>query len=156
MASQGALRHVIRRREHRERAQPAARASRFGLLEKKKDYKLRANDYHRKEDAIRTLKEKAAFKNQDEFYMNMNKSQTKVRYRAQQTQGSLCDAMQPNPRSRLPAVASSLRECIVLHSLHADRLATLSRLFLLPFFLATRMACTCWSEARRSRPRLLR
>jgi hypothetical protein len=85
MASQGALRHVIRRREHRERAQPAARASRFGLLEKKKDYKLRANDYHRKEDAIRTLKEKAAFKNQDEFYMNMNKSQTKVRHRAQQT-----------------------------------------------------------------------
>lgn len=107
MASQGALRHVIRRREHRERAQPAARASRFGLLEKKKDYKLRANDYHRKEDAIRTLKEKAAFKNQDEFYMNMNKSQTKVRTdNNKQTTGSLCaDALRRNPCSHVPAVA---------------------------------------------------
>ena len=75
--SANALRHVVRRREHRERAQPAARASRFGLLEKHKDYKLRANDFHRKEDALRILKEKAAFKNADEFYMNMNNAQTK-------------------------------------------------------------------------------
>jgi len=77
MASQGALRHVVRRREHRERAQPAARAARFGLLEKHKDYKLRAADYHRKEDALRVLKEKASLRNEDEFYMAMNKATTK-------------------------------------------------------------------------------
>lgn len=77
MSTKNSLRHVVRRREHRERAQPAARAARFGLLEKHKDYKLRANDYHRKEDALRVLKEKAAFKNDDEFYRNMHSAQTK-------------------------------------------------------------------------------
>lgn len=76
--SANALRHVIRRREHRERAQPAARAGRFGLLEKHKDYKLRAVDYHRKQDALKVMREKAAFRNEDEFYMNMNKAKTKV------------------------------------------------------------------------------
>lgn len=75
--SSNSLRHVIRRREHRERSQPLARQSRFGLLEKKKDYKLRAQDYHRKQDALKIMKEKAAFRNEDEFYMNMNKTQTK-------------------------------------------------------------------------------
>ena len=75
--SSNSLRHVIRRREHRERAQPAARAQRFGLLEKHKDYKLRAVDYHRKQDALRTMKEKAAFRNEDEFYLKMNSSKTK-------------------------------------------------------------------------------
>jgi len=77
MSATSAWRNVVRRREHRERAQPQARAARFGLLEKKKDYKQRAIDYHRKEDTIRKLREKAALKNEDEYYMNMNKAKTK-------------------------------------------------------------------------------
>lgn len=75
--SANALRHVVRRRAHQERAQPAARAGRFGLLEKHKDYKERAVDYHRKQDALQKMREKASFRNADEFYMNMNKAQTK-------------------------------------------------------------------------------
>lgn len=65
-----------RRRTHRERAQPKAR-KKFGLLEKKKDYKQRAVDYHRKEDRINALKESASQRNPDEFYFGMHKSRTK-------------------------------------------------------------------------------
>ena len=54
---------------------PAAQ-QRLGLLEKHKDYKLRAQDYHKKQAALHTLKEKASFKNQDEFYFNMISSKT--------------------------------------------------------------------------------
>ena len=64
------LRHVLKTRTYRERSQPAARQH-LGLLEKKKDYKLRAKDFHRKEDAIKKLKQKAALKNPDEFYFKM-------------------------------------------------------------------------------------
>ena len=64
------LANVLKTRTYRERSQPAAR-QRFGLLEKHKDYKLRARDYHKKQDALNALREKAAFKNQDEFYFGM-------------------------------------------------------------------------------------
>lgn len=70
------LRNSIQRRAHKERAQPASR-KRYGLLEKHKDYVLRARDFHRKEDTIRTLQEKAAFRNPDEFYFKMEKARTK-------------------------------------------------------------------------------
>lgn len=63
------------RRTHKERAQPLVRQH-MGLLEKKKDYVLRARDYHKKQDAIQTLKQKAAFKNPDEFYFGMINSKT--------------------------------------------------------------------------------
>ena len=43
-----ALRNATSRRTHKERAQPAARRS-LGLLEKKKDYKQRSDNYHKKE-----------------------------------------------------------------------------------------------------------
>ncbi|GAB5365712.1 hypothetical protein AAMO2058_001081500 [Amorphochlora amoebiformis] len=70
------LRNLVRRRIHKERSQPAARAK-YGLLEKKKDYKLRAINYHRKQDHIHKLRKKAAFRNPDEFYFGMNSTQTK-------------------------------------------------------------------------------
>lgn len=38
---------------------------------------LRARDFHKKEDAIKVLKTKAAFRNPDEFYFSMEKSRTK-------------------------------------------------------------------------------
>ncbi len=45
----------MKRKIHKERAQPYE-LKKLGLLEKHKDYKLRATDYHRKQDKIRNLK----------------------------------------------------------------------------------------------------
>lgn len=64
---------VFHSREHRERAQPANRA-RLGLLEKKKDYVLRARDFQSKKKRLHAMKVKAAYKNPDEFYFGMIKS----------------------------------------------------------------------------------
>ncbi|CAM6102095.1 unnamed protein product [Calypogeia fissa] len=64
------LRNAVKRRTHKERSQPSDR-NRLGLLEKHKDYVLRAKDFHKKEKSIQVLREKAAFKNPDEFYYKM-------------------------------------------------------------------------------------
>ncbi|KAI3471732.1 hypothetical protein Pfo_029737 [Paulownia fortunei] len=69
------LRNAIPRRAHKERAQPHSRRK-FGLLEKHKDYVERARAYHQKEQALQKLKEKAAFRNPDEFYFKMIKTKT--------------------------------------------------------------------------------
>ena len=71
------LRNAVQRRNHKERSQLSNR-HRFGLLEKHKDYVLRARDYHSKEKRIKTLREKASFRSQDEFYHAMLSSKTKV------------------------------------------------------------------------------
>jgi Utp11 protein len=66
--------NVLPRRAHRERAQPSARVAKHGLLEKKKDYKLRAQDANRKARRLKLLREKAAFRNPDEFYHAMERA----------------------------------------------------------------------------------
>ncbi|CAB4320618.1 unnamed protein product [Prunus armeniaca] len=73
--SMSSLRNAISRRAHKERAQPESR-KKFGLLEKHKDYVERAKAYHKKEETLRRLKEKAAFRNPDEFYFKMIKTRT--------------------------------------------------------------------------------
>ncbi|GAB0489310.1 hypothetical protein MMPV_000527 [Pyropia vietnamensis] len=64
------------RREHKERSQPAARARKWALLEKHKDYKLRARDYHSKQARLAVLRNKAATRNPDEFYHRMARTVT--------------------------------------------------------------------------------
>lgn len=62
--SASTFKNVIPRRKYRERAQLTNRAH-LGLLEKKQDYKQRAKNYHKKQDMIKNLKEKADLKNED-------------------------------------------------------------------------------------------
>ena len=57
-------------KQHLERAQPSSR-KRFGLLEKKQDYKQRAADYHRKQKTLKNLRIKSSLRNEDEFYHGM-------------------------------------------------------------------------------------
>ncbi|KAB5549831.1 small-subunit processome [Coniochaeta sp. 2T2.1] len=64
------MRNAVHRRSHRERAQPEER-KRLGLLEKHKDYSLRAKDYNKKKEQLKSLRQKAADRNEDEFYFGM-------------------------------------------------------------------------------------
>ncbi|KAI1947185.1 hypothetical protein LOZ57_003423 [Ophidiomyces ophidiicola] len=67
------LRNAVQRRQHRERAQPEAR-EKWGLLEKRKDYSLRAADYNLKKAKLQRLREKARDRNPDEFNFGMMSS----------------------------------------------------------------------------------
>lgn len=65
-----------KQRDHKERSQLGSRKH-LGLLEKKKDYKLRADDYHRKQRTVMALRKKAMDKNPDEFHFKMINNQLK-------------------------------------------------------------------------------
>lgn len=67
------LKKYVPKRKYRERSQNERR-KKLGLLEKKADYKIRAEDYHKKEERFRKLKELARTKNPDEFYHKMMKA----------------------------------------------------------------------------------
>lgn len=63
--------HDIQKKQHRERSQLTGRA-RLGMLEKHKDYVKRAQDYHKKQNTLKALREKAKERNPDEYYHAMN------------------------------------------------------------------------------------
>ncbi|KAI0513009.1 small-subunit processome [Xylaria bambusicola] len=65
------LRNAVNRRVHRERDQLQERKGRYGLLEKHKDYRLRAQDHNRKKAQLKSLRKKAEDRNEDEFYFGM-------------------------------------------------------------------------------------
>jgi len=55
----------------------SAAREKYGLLEKRKDYLLRARDFHRKERTLKRLQRKAEERNPDEFYHAMQNKRTK-------------------------------------------------------------------------------
>jgi U3 small nucleolar RNA-associated protein 11 len=64
------MRNAVTRRPHRERAQPTSR-SKWGLLEKHKDYSLRAADYNTKKQKLANLNAKVRDRHPDEFAYGM-------------------------------------------------------------------------------------
>ncbi|KAK5060196.1 hypothetical protein LTR84_010081 [Exophiala bonariae] len=64
------MRNAVARRPHRERGQIKSR-EKWGLLEKHKDYSLRAKDYNLKKKKIAQLSQKVRDKNPDEFAFGM-------------------------------------------------------------------------------------
>ncbi|KAL4948060.1 U3 small nucleolar RNA-associated protein 11 [Aspergillus filifer] len=67
------MRNAVQRRNHRERGQLQGR-EKWGILEKHKDYTLRAKDYNQKKQKIKRLEEKVRDRNPDEFAFGMMSS----------------------------------------------------------------------------------
>lgn len=64
------MRNAVARRPHKERSQPESR-QKWGLLEKHKDYSLRAKDYNQKKQKLNILQQKTKEKHPDEFAFGM-------------------------------------------------------------------------------------
>ncbi|KAI9368100.1 small-subunit processome [Aspergillus egyptiacus] len=64
------MRNAVQRRQHRERGQLQGR-EKWGILEKHKDYSLRAKDYNAKKAKLKRLEEKVRDRNPDEFAFGM-------------------------------------------------------------------------------------
>ncbi|KAJ5936296.1 Small-subunit processome Utp11 [Penicillium verhagenii] len=71
------MRNAVQRRNHKERAQLQGR-EKWGILEKHKDYSLRAKDYNAKQAKLKRLEEKARDRNPDEFHFGMMGSQNQT------------------------------------------------------------------------------
>lgn len=69
-------REKVAQREHRERGQLHSRKN-LGMLEKHKDYVVRAKAYNKKKAVLKSLHEKARNRNPDEFYYKMIKNPLK-------------------------------------------------------------------------------
>lgn len=67
--------HNIQKKQHRERSQVTERRH-LGLLEKKQDYKLRAENFHAKQAKLKLLRKRAKERNPDEFYFGMHSTKT--------------------------------------------------------------------------------
>ncbi|KAB8229820.1 hypothetical protein ETB97_005449 [Aspergillus alliaceus] len=67
------MRNAVHRRQHRERGQVGGR-EKWGILEKHKDYALRAKDYNQKKAKLKRLEEKVRNRNPDEFAFGMMSS----------------------------------------------------------------------------------
>ncbi|KAL4909744.1 hypothetical protein BDW74DRAFT_43246 [Aspergillus multicolor] len=72
------MRNAVQRRNHRERGQLKGR-EKWGILEKHKDYSLRAKDYNAKKQKIKRLEEKARDRNPDEFAFGMMSSHSSAK-----------------------------------------------------------------------------
>ncbi|KAL8694590.1 MAG: hypothetical protein Q9218_000772 [Villophora microphyllina] len=81
------MRNAVQRRNHKERAQPA-QGEKWGILEKHKDYSLRAKDYNEKKKRLKILREKASIRNSDEFSYGMLSSKTDRHGRKIQDRGN--------------------------------------------------------------------
>ncbi|RHZ45015.1 rRNA-processing protein UTP11 [Aspergillus thermomutatus] len=72
------MRNAVQRRQHRERGQLEGR-EKWGILEKHKDYSLRAKDYNAKKAKIKRLQELAANRNPDEFAFGMMSAHSRTK-----------------------------------------------------------------------------
>ncbi|KAL4818503.1 small-subunit processome [Aspergillus spinulosporus] len=72
------MRNAVQRRQHRERGQLQGR-EKWGILEKHKDYSLRAKDYNMKKQKLKRLEEKARNRNPDEFAFGMMSSHSSTK-----------------------------------------------------------------------------
>ncbi|KAJ5096741.1 Small-subunit processome Utp11 [Penicillium angulare] len=71
------MRNAVQRRNHKERSQLEGR-EKWGILEKHKDYSLRAKDYNAKKAKLKRLEEKARDRNPDEFHFGMMGGQNRA------------------------------------------------------------------------------
>lgn len=88
MSGASSLRNAVKRVTHKERSQPSWNKNK-GFLEKHKDYVVRAKDFKNKRAQIKSLRKKAAERNPDEFYFQMNSSKVANGVHSSLTDGSL-------------------------------------------------------------------